>query len=175
VTRPLSSALIVPVRAAQDVVAPWAHLVPAASRELPPSIAALWPFLPADELDGALERRLAALLEGLPAFDFSLVRVAGLPDVVTLVPEPSDPFVALTRALWDEWPECPPFGGAYDDIVPRLTVALDPAPGERAAIEAALTERLPVAARAAEVLLVEEAEGGTLFERRSFALGGPAV
>ena len=82
--------------------------------------------------------------------------------------------MALTRALWDEWPECPPFGGAYDEVVPHLTVALDPAPGQRREIETVVAPLLPLAARAAEVLLVEEDEGGTLVARRRFALGGPA-
>ncbi len=174
-TRPRGSALVVPVEAARELVAPWAHLVPAPAHALPPYVTALWPFLPVDALDDALASRLAALLQGRPAFDFSLARVAGLADAVVLVPEPAEPFVALTRLLWAEWPECPPYGGAYDDIAPRLTVALDPAPADRAAIEAALGPRLPLAARATAVLLVEEDEGGTLFERRRFALGGPGT
>jgi hypothetical protein len=173
--RLLTSGLIVPVEAARELVAPWAGFVPAPSRALPPHVPALWPFLPADALDDALERRLAALLEGQAAFDFSLARVAGLTDGVVLVPEPADPFVALTRLLWDEWPECPPFGGVYDVVAPRLTVAHDPGPADRSAIQAAIGPRLPLAARAAEVLLVEEDEGGALLERRRFALGGPAA
>ncbi len=174
-TRPLSSGLVVPVDAVRELLAPWQRLAPAAARALPPYIAALWPFLPADALDGAVERRLAALLEGQRGFDFALSRVAGLAAAVVLVPEPTDPFIALTRLLWAEWPECPPFGGAYDDLAPRLTVALDPAAADRAAIEAAIAPRLPLSTRAAEVLLVEEDDGGTLLERCRFALGGPAA
>jgi hypothetical protein len=170
-----SSGLIVPVEAARELVAPWLDLVPASSRELPPHVTALWPFLPADGLDAALEGRLGAFLSGLPAFDFALTRVGGFADVVFLAPEPAERFVALTRALWDEWPECPPFGGAYDEVVPYLTVALDPAPGQRREIETVVAPLLPLAARAAEVLLVEEDEGGTLVVRRRFTLGGPAA
>ena len=90
-----------------------------------------------------------------------------------LVPEPAEPFAQLTRLLWDEWPECPPFGGAFDDIAPHVTLAIDPSAADRAAIEAALAPRLPLAARAAEVLLVEETESGALRVRRRFALGVP--
>jgi len=172
VTRPLSSGLVVPVDAARELVAPWTHLVPAAARRLPPYVPVLWPFLPADALDEGLERRLAALLDGRPAFDFSLARVIGLADAVALVPEPADPFVALTRLLWAEWPECPPFAGAYEETPPRLTVALDPAPAVRREIEATLATRLPLATRAAEVLLVAADESGALTGRRRFALGG---
>ena len=88
-----------------------------------------------------------------------------------LVPEPAEPFARLTRLLWDEWPECPPFGGAFDDIAPHVVLAIDPSAADRAAIEAALAPRLPLAARASEVLLVEETASGPLRVRRRFALG----
>jgi hypothetical protein len=171
VSRPLSSGLVVPVAAASGLVEPWLRLLPAAGRALPPHVTALWPFLPAEALDDAVERRLEGLLAGAAAFPFTLQRVADLADAVVLVPEPAGPFDALTRLLWDEWPECPPLGGAFDDIAPHLVVAIDPSAADRAAIDAALSPHLPLAARAAEVLLVEEAGSGPLRVRRSFMLG----
>ena len=171
-SRPPSSGLIVPADAARELVAPWLHLLPAAGRSLPPHVTALWPFLPVPALDAAVERRLEELLSGTEPFAFSLARLATLADAAVLVPEPAAPFAALTRLLWDEWPECPPFGGAFDDVAPHVAVAIDPSPADRAAIAAALASRLPLAARAAEVLLVEEAGSGALRVRRRFALGG---
>jgi len=171
-TRHLTSGLIVPVEAARELVAPWLDLVPAAGRDLPPHVSALWPFLPPDALDDAVERELEALLADVAPFDFTLARVSGFTDVSTLAPEPAEPFVALTRLLWGEWAECPPFGGAYDEIVPHLTVAMDPSPAQREAIRTSLTGRLPIAARADAVLLVAEAEDGVWRVRRRFALGG---
>jgi hypothetical protein len=103
------------------------------------------------------------------------MRVATLADATVLVPEPAEPFAALTRLLWDEWPECPPYGGAYDDIAPHVVVAIDPSAAERSAIEAALTPLLPLTARAAEVLLVEETPSGAVRERRRFTLGGASA
>jgi hypothetical protein len=170
-SRPPSTGLVVPVEAARELVAPWQHLIPAAGRSLPPHVTALWPFLPVDALDAADERRLEELLAGAAAFTFALTRVATLADATVLVPEPTEPFAALTRLLWDEWPECPPFGGAFSDIAPHVVVAIDPTAADRAAIETALGPRLPVAARAAEVLLVEETPSGALRERRRFSLG----
>jgi hypothetical protein len=167
-----ASGLIVPVESVREVVAPWLGLLPTVSRELPPHVTALWPFLPADALDAHLERELEALLAGVAPFDFALSRVGGFTDVSYLAPEPTEPFVSLTRLLWERWPECPPFGGAYDEIVPHLTVALDPTAGERLAIETDLAARLPVAGRAEEVVLVEETAAGALRKRRRFALGG---
>ena len=169
-SRPPSTGLVVPVDAARGFVAPWLHLLPAAGRSLPPHVTALWPFLPVDALDAAAELRLEELLAGTGPFSFTLTRVATLADAAVLLPEPVEPFAALTRLLWNEWPECPPYGGAYDDIAPHVVVAIDPSAAERAAIEAALAPRLPLAARAAEVLLVEETMSGALRERRRFTL-----
>ena len=42
-------------------------LLPAAGRALPPHVTALWPFLPVEALDAAVERRLEELLAGAPA------------------------------------------------------------------------------------------------------------
>jgi 2'-5' RNA ligase superfamily len=172
-SRPQSTGLVVPVDAARELVAPWLHLLPAAGRSLPPHVTALWPFLPVEALDATEERRLEELLSGAEPFASSLTRVASLADATVLVPEPAEPFTALTRLLWDEWPECPPFGGAFDDVAPHLVVAIDPSAADRAAIETALAPRLPLAVRASEVLLVEETGSGALRERRRFRLGGP--
>lgn len=166
------SGLIAPVESVRDLVEPWLGLLPPASRDLPPHVTALWPFLPTDALDAAVERELAALLAGVAPFSFALTRVAGFTDVTYLVPEPAEPFIALTHLLWRQWPECPPFGGAYDDVVPHLTVALDPSPEQRRTIETELTGRLPIAVRAEEVALVAEGDDGVLRERRRFRLRG---
>jgi hypothetical protein len=171
VSRPLSTGLVVPVEAARGLITPWLDRLPAAGRALPPHVTALWPFLPVDAVDEAVERRLQDLLAGAGAFPFALARVAELADAVVLVAEPAEPFTALTRLLWDEWPECPPFGGAYDDVAPHVVVAIDPPAADRAVIAATLAPVLPLAAHAAEVLLVEEVESGALRARRRFPLG----
>ena len=98
-----------------------------------------------DAVDERVERRLEDLLAGVPAFSFALARVAELADAAVLLPEPAAPFRALTRLIWDEWPECPPYGGAFDDIAPHVTVVVDPTAGERETIEEALAPRLPLA------------------------------
>ncbi len=169
-TRPPSTGLVVPVETAADLVAPWKKSLPIAGRGLPPHVTALWPFVPADAADAALERRLQELLAGVPSFSFALTRVADLADAAVLMPEPEGPFRALTRLLWDEWPEYPPFGGAFEDVTPHVVVAVDPSADERAAIRDALAPRLPLPGRASEVLLVQETSAGPLRERRRFTL-----
>jgi 2'-5' RNA ligase superfamily len=44
-------------------------------------------------------------------------------DVLWLDPNPAEPFRRLTEAVGVEFPECPPYGGAFDEVVPHLTVA----------------------------------------------------
>lgn len=115
----------------------------------PAHVTILFPFLDTAELD---EAAIADLISGFPAFDFELDRVERFPDGATwLRPVPSRPFVDLTAAVWQRWPECPPYEGAFDEVVPHLTISKTP-------IDVEL--QLPIAARAREVTLLEEDEPG---------------
>jgi hypothetical protein len=107
----------------------------------------LFPFLDAAELD---EAAVAELIAHFPAFDFELDRVERFPDGATwLHPSPSLPFVDLIAAVWQRWPERPPYEGAFDEVIPHVTISETP-------IDVEL--QLPIAARAREVTLIEEAE-----------------
>ena len=163
--------LLVPLESAAPLVAPWLHLVPEAFRHVPPHVTVLWPFLPPDEVDAAVEDQLAALFAGEEPFDALLTGFGSFPDAFYLTPEPAARFHALTELVWRQWPECPPFAGAYDEVVPHLTVALDPDEAALAGMARALAPRLPLAARADRVLLAEEGADGVYRLRRAFALG----
>ena len=131
----------------------------------------LWPFLAPDDVDDEVEARLAALLAAVEPFEVQLTSFGSFPDAFYLTPKPATPFAELTRLVWREWPECPPFGGAFDEVAPHLTVALDPDAAALAALTAAVAPQLPLAARADRVLLFEEAEDGMYQPRRWFGLG----
>jgi 2'-5' RNA ligase len=118
-----------------------------AARGVPAHVTILFPFLDTDELD---EAAVADLIARFPAFDFELDRVERFPDGTTwLRPKPSLPFVDLTAAVWQRWPECPPYEGIHDEVIPHLTIS-------DTAIDVEL--QLPIAARAREVTLIEEDE-----------------
>jgi len=174
VSRRRTTGLVVPLEAVRPLVERWLHLIPALSQDVPPHVTVLWPFLEPDAVDHAVERRLEALFAGAPAFDVSLGAVGSFPDAAFLSPEPSAPFVRLTELVWHEYPECPPFAGAYDDIVPHLTVALDPTEADREVIARELAPLLPVRTQAREVLLFDEGDDGVYRPRRTFALGARA-
>ncbi|WP_252365136.1 2'-5' RNA ligase family protein [Saccharomonospora piscinae] len=56
-------------------------------------------------------------------FDTTLARVETFPDgLIHLRPDPDEPFRALTAALVDAFPHCPPYGGRFPDPVLHLTL-----------------------------------------------------
>ena len=142
------TALVVPVPEAEPQVSELrlAH-DPSAALGAPAHVTILVPFLDTAELD---EAAIADLISGFPAFDFELDRVERFPDGGTwLRPVPSRPFVDLTAAVWQRWPECPPYEGAFDEVIPHLTLSRTP-------IDVEL--QLPIVARAREITLLEEDE-----------------
>ena len=56
-------------------------------------------------------------------FGFRLEQIGRFPESLYLVPEPDEPFISLTEAIVREFPEYPPYGGKFTEIVPHLTVA----------------------------------------------------
>ena len=102
---------------------------------------------------------LAGELAQFAPFDIVLRSAARFPGTLYLAPEPAEPFVAMTEALGRAFPDFPPYGGEFDEIVPHLTIAqgddslLD-------AIEAELAEELPLETRVERVWLVENTSTG---------------
>jgi 2'-5' RNA ligase len=130
-----------------------------AARGVPAHITLLFPFAPSTEID---EEALAHLFAGHSVFDFNLDRVEYWDDgIVWLHPEPSEPFENLTTAIWERWPDWPPYEGAHKKIVPHLTVSEEPIHVEL---------ELPIHSRADAVSLIEEAPDGTWSTRRVFPL-----
>jgi len=130
--------IIVPVREAETVVRPRAMI---AAPEL----------LPAD--DGVLSE-LAGFFGDVTGFAFRLTSVTEFPDgAVYLTPEPHDVFRRLTLGLHRLFPEFPPYGGAFDDVVPHLTVPM-PEDEDVSTLRTLLRRRLPIEAHATEARLV---------------------
>jgi hypothetical protein len=149
---PRRTALIVPVAEATAYYQP--------GNGVPAHVTVLFPFLEPEAID---EDALAAILTPFPAFEFTLDRFERFEDGTPwLHPAPPTRFVDLTAAVWQRWPECAPYGGAFDEIIPHVTVTVDDVP-------------LPIACRAAAVALIEESEeDGRWTERRAFPLQGVA-
>lgn len=118
------SAVIVPIPEAEAAVGEHrARLDRAASWGVPAHVTVLYPFLPPDQLDSGRVRELADAIRSVPRFDvtFAEVRWFG-EDVVWIAPEPASGFRALINTVASAFPEYPPYGGAFGDPVPHLTI-----------------------------------------------------
>lgn len=117
---------------------------------------------------------LRALFESQPRFQFSLSGLCGFPSVIYLAPEPMAPFDALASAVAERFPAYPPYGGAFTNPVPHLTVAQSPPAADLAAlaehIHSQVADCLPLRCFAREVSLAVKRAGRWSIEDR-FALG----
>lgn len=155
------TALIVVVPEAEDAVGTyrlehdWS-----ASRGVPAHLTVLFPFADSEAVS---ESALNELFASRQAFSFSLDRVETGAGMTWLVPSPPEPFLDLTRLVWDRWPEYPPYEGAHTVLAPHLTVSYT-------VIDVEI--RLPIASVATEVTLIEEQPDEMWRVRATFTLGG---
>jgi len=156
---PDTSALYVEVPAAEPVVADYRMVYDAAAAAgIPAHVTVLYPFLAPDEIDAGVDDRLRAICGGIAPILVRFERVGRFPDVAWLAPEPVAPFQALTDAVAEAWPDHPPYGGAFEEVVHHLTIA-DGAPD---AVLDAIARDV-----AASLPLVQRADSVTLATRRS--------
>ena len=87
-----------------------------------PHVTVLFPFLPCGDLGPPARAELAAIARAVPGFEVRFERVRRFPELVWVEPEPADPFAALTASVVRRWPDHPPYGGAFDTVIPHLTL-----------------------------------------------------
>ena len=105
---------------------------------VPAHVTILYPFVDPHGLDAHIRRALAAIAARHEPFRVRFERVGLWPGVVFLAPEPAGPFARLTDDLVAAFPHHRPYGGAFDEVIPHLTITESPdAPLEAIAAEAA--------------------------------------
>jgi 2'-5' RNA ligase len=131
----------------------------AASVGVPAHVTVLFPFLAPGDLAPSARRELASIAADIEPFEVIFGSVGRFPNVVYLMPEPSRPFASLTEAVFARFPGFPPYDGAFEEVIPHLTVAESAsAPHEEIARQAAAL--LPIRHRITTLeVLVEGAEG----------------
>ena len=147
------TAVIVPVTAAEAAVSRLRlRYDRSAPFGVPAHVTIVFPFVPVDRLDQADLADLAGIFADEASFEVTLTRFGqfpgrpGDPETLWLAPEPSDPFRRLTGKVADRWPEAPPYGGIFDDVIPHLTVTeTAPAPVIEQS-EKAVRAALPISA-----------------------------
>jgi len=117
-------------------------------------VTVLVPFLPAAEIDDAVLAELARIFSTHAPFDLTFAKTARFPEVLYLVPEPDQPFRELTAAVFERWPQCPPYEGHFEDPTPHATVVHAKAESRYEEVRFALEPQLPVRTRAAAVDLL---------------------
>ncbi|MFG2888178.1 2'-5' RNA ligase family protein [Streptomyces sp. NPDC048248] len=163
--------LIVKVPDAEAAVRAWRERFdPSARAGVPAHVTVLFPFLDESRIGSPVCSALAAVLGQHRSFDLRFESCRRFPDVLYLVPEPDTQLRRLTEAIADRWPEAPPYGGKFTDVVPHLTIADGPADDAVLdAMEADLLSKLPFMTRVSSVELMVH-DGVQWQERASFAL-----
>lgn len=118
------------------------HLDRAAHVGVPAHLTVLYPFKP--DLVSDDHRALTRLFLSFHPFTVRGERTGWFDDAVVFV-EPVDPapLVALTEAVQAAFPAYPIYGGAFDEVIPHLTIGHDQAHGVLRTAERAVLDRLP--------------------------------
>jgi 2'-5' RNA ligase len=171
---PLESALVVLIPESESLVGDFrARYDPAAGWGVPAHITLLYPFQPPESFTPELFSRLQNLFAGFPAFAVAFTEMRRFPEVLYLAPAPATPFQQLSAAIVNRFPDTPPYGGQFPEVIPHLTIAqlADPARLQSvgADFERAAQGRLPIQAQVSEVALLDNTSG--LWQtRRKFGL-----
>jgi 2'-5' RNA ligase len=167
-----AQAVVVPVPEAEAAVAPWREkLDPGAALWMPAHITVLYPFAPSGGLTDEVLGSLQEICAQTPSIEVTFNQTGAFPGVIYLAPQPAEPLRALTRALVDRWPESPPYDGAFDEVIPHLTVAVGTDESVLLEARAALESELPFGARLTEAQ-VFTLEGGRWTQRARLPFGG---
>lgn len=160
--------LLVPVREVASVVEPWLERTCESkpSHGIPAHVTLLFPCPPPEE---PVVEAVRDVLGGVRAFDVDFPALRRFPGTLYLAPEPAAPFTSMIEALVARFPDWPPYGGAFDSVVPHLTVAQGDE-ATLAAAEAGMSPRLPLRGRAGEVTLLTEVEPERWLVDASFPL-----
>jgi 2'-5' RNA ligase len=148
------------------------RLDPAFRVSIPAHVTVLHPFAPTSSMDATTANGLGVLFGSFDSFEFTLDEVGWFDErVLYLSPTPAAPFVDLTTAVSGAFPDYKPYGGAFDQIVPHLTIAEG---ARRAWMHWAAHRvrlRLPIRATATEVWLMAPASSGQWEVHQRFPLG----
>ncbi|MEK6333999.1 MAG: 2'-5' RNA ligase family protein [Acidobacteriota bacterium] len=169
------SALVVLVPEAEFLVAAFRNQYdPTAALGVPAHVTVLYPFKPPPELTADVIQILQGLFSRFPGFRTSLAELGRFPGVLYLAPEPVEIFHRLIRLVTERFPETPPYGGQFAEVIPHLTVAQvsDSEQLEKIATDFAkqATECLPIQASINQIALLDN-ESGLWRIRQEFLLG----
>lgn len=124
------SALVVTVPEAEAVVGGHrAVLDSSAVLGVPAHVTVLVPFVEPELIDDVVLASVREAVGSVPRFSAELTRVGWFDErVAFLAPEPGERFRELTAVVGARFPQCPPYGGEFAEVVPHLTIGHGVAP-----------------------------------------------
>ena len=135
----------------------------------------LYPFVPPEQITPAMLANAAAAVASVQGFDCRFATTGWFGDqTVWLAPEPAGPFRALMAAVHAVFPQCPPFGGAFAEVITHLTIGDRPegGPGALRAAEAEVLAALPVRTHVTRAWLMTGTQAPDSWQlRATFPLG----
>jgi hypothetical protein len=159
---PTQTAVVAPVPAVADLVEEHRLALDAsAGWGVPAHVTVLYPFVKPADVTRDVLAGLSAAARRVSAFEcrFEHTRWFG-EEVLWLDPEPAEPFRRLTTITWQAFPDFPPYGGQFEEVIPHLTIADGSRGGlpARQAAERAVRTWLPRSATIDRVLLIAGAQ-----------------
>ncbi len=168
----MESALLIPVPEAEPAVFRWRQdLDSAAADGIPAHITVLYPFVDPSEADDEVERQLDTVVSQFEAFDYSFNNVRWFDDdVVYLEPQPFFRFTEMTAAIFEAFPQCPPYGGAFPEVIPHLTIGDNAARDELLHAAEDVAPKLPIHGRVTDLWWMQGDLGSWWTLRRAWRL-----
>jgi 2'-5' RNA ligase len=154
------SALVLRVPEVEAVVSGWRQRYdPIAAFGVPAHITVLAPWLTFSDVTAEDRKALGSICSRSGPIDVTFTRFGIFPRTLWLDPQPAEPIRQLTAAVYARWPSHPPYGGAFDDSVPHLTIADQRDPAELGHVMPAVESALPLRAHIAELSLLVLRDG----------------
>ncbi len=139
---------------------------------MPAHVTILYPFLPTEQLTTAVRSELETIVAMNPSFTARFAAVERLERLVWLLPFDQAPFLRLTAAIVERWPDCPPYGGMHDEIVAHLTLVETTDASILDTAEGVGQTRIPFECRVGELRLIVATDAGRWKRRWNLPLGG---
>lgn len=172
------TALIIEVPEAEPLVREVRHQFdPVSNSGIPAHITLLYPFVPVELFDSAIEATLLAVLAATEPMSFSLSSLHEFSDAIFLMLEPDVELRKVMGQVWQAFPEYPPYGGGghITEPTPHLTVAQPGDPDRqrslRPELEAMFEPHLPLAVRVDHASIFVRDDSGLWRRHRSLPFG----
>ncbi len=167
------STLLIEIAQAEALAERWRRRYdPVARRGMPAHITALFPFRPPSKIGKTEVGQVNGVAAATEPFSFALTGLEEFPGAIWLKPTPDRPFRRLTEALWDAFPDCPPYEGRFPNTQPHLTVAQCATREEQERIKGALEDHigvaLPISCVATALSLFASDSAGTWTRKHRF-------